>query len=64
MTAPNLEAKSLSSLNFLAANPPQYPVNPTEEPREPLVLYISRVPGSRGNYRTSQLCDYVAYLFG
>ncbi|CAK7231612.1 hypothetical protein SEUCBS140593_007985 [Sporothrix eucalyptigena] len=41
------EAGSLSALNLLAANPPRYPVNPTEEPREPLTLYISRVPGTR-----------------
>lgn len=43
-----VEAHSLSSLNFLAANPPQYPVNPTEQRQEPLILYIARVPGSRG----------------
>ncbi|KAI6372085.1 hypothetical protein MCOR25_003819 [Pyricularia grisea] len=42
-----VEARSLSRLNALAANPPQYPVNPTEQRQEPLVLYISRVPGSR-----------------
>ncbi|KAM0279111.1 hypothetical protein ACHAQH_004797 [Verticillium albo-atrum] len=42
-----IEARSLASLNFLAANPPQYPVNPTEEKQDPLTLYISRVPGTR-----------------
>ncbi|CAK7236870.1 hypothetical protein SCUCBS95973_009755 [Sporothrix curviconia] len=42
-----VEAGSLSALNLLAANPPRYPINPTEEPREPLTLYISRVPGTR-----------------
>ncbi|EHA50123.1 hypothetical protein MGG_03481 [Pyricularia oryzae 70-15] len=42
-----VEARSLSRLNALAANPPQYPVNPTEQRQEPLILYISRVPGSR-----------------
>ncbi|TLS23085.1 uncharacterized protein PpBr36_06619 [Pyricularia pennisetigena] len=42
-----VEARSLSRLNALAANPPQYPVNPTEQKQEPLILYISRVPGSR-----------------
>ncbi|CAK7232335.1 hypothetical protein SBRCBS47491_008234 [Sporothrix bragantina] len=42
-----VEAGSLSALNLLAANPPRYPVNPTDEPREPLTLYISRVPGTR-----------------
>lgn len=43
----HIEARSLSSLNSLADNPPQYPVNPAETPRESLTLYISRVPGSR-----------------
>ncbi|CAK7562636.1 MAG: hypothetical protein SEPTF4163_000484 [Sporothrix epigloea] len=42
-----IAASSLSALNLLAANPPRYPYNPTEEPREPLTLYISRVPGTR-----------------
>ncbi|OAA59806.1 hypothetical protein SPI_06004 [Niveomyces insectorum RCEF 264] len=42
-----VEAGSLSALNMLAANPPQYPHNPTEEPHDPLTLYISRVPGTR-----------------
>jgi len=46
--ATQVEARSLSAINFLAANPPQYPVNPTEERHEALTLYISRVPGSRG----------------
>ena len=41
-----VEARSLADLNYLAANPPRYPVNPAEEPRESLVLYISRVPGT------------------
>lgn len=43
-----MEARSLASLNALAANPPQYPVNPTEAAQEPVTLYISRVPGTRG----------------
>ncbi|RFU77987.1 oxidoreductase [Trichoderma arundinaceum] len=42
-----MEAHSLASLNLLAANPPQYPENPSETIQEPLVLYISRVPGTR-----------------
>ncbi|KAH6886387.1 hypothetical protein B0T10DRAFT_563585 [Thelonectria olida] len=42
-----MEARSLTALNNLAANPPQYPVNPTDERQEPLTLYISRVPGTR-----------------
>ncbi|PKS12336.1 hypothetical protein jhhlp_001636 [Lomentospora prolificans] len=45
-----VEARSLSALNHLAANPPQYPNKPTDEKQEPLVLYISRVPGTRGTY--------------
>ncbi len=43
-----VEARSLASLITLASNPPQYPRNPTEEAQEPLVLYIARVPGSKG----------------
>lgn len=43
-----MEARSLASLNTLAANPPQYPEKPSEQKQEPLVLYISRVPGTRG----------------
>jgi len=42
-----MEARSLASLNHLAANPPQYPVKPQEQLQEPLTLYISRVPGTR-----------------
>ncbi|KAL7904605.1 hypothetical protein GGI35DRAFT_196551 [Trichoderma velutinum] len=42
-----MEAHSLASLNLLAANPPQYPENPSETRLEPMVLYISRVPGTR-----------------
>lgn len=51
---PEMEARSLASLNYLAANPPQYPVNPTESYQEPLTLYISRVPGTRGSYPPTQ----------
>ncbi|KAL6887961.1 hypothetical protein GGI43DRAFT_388035 [Trichoderma evansii] len=42
-----MEALSLAALNLQAANPPQYPENPSETIQEPLVLYISRVPGTR-----------------
>jgi len=45
-----VEAKSLSSITALAFNPPPYPRNPTHVKHEPLVLYIARVPGSRGRY--------------
>ncbi|KAK4038650.1 oxidoreductase-like protein [Parachaetomium inaequale] len=46
MTAkPQPEARSLSTINYLAANPPQYPYHP--ELRESLTLYISRVPGTQ-----------------
>ncbi|KAI8240272.1 hypothetical protein K4K55_000968 [Colletotrichum sp. SAR 10_96] len=45
--ATQIEARSLASLNYLAANPPQYPHNPAGERQEPLTLYISRVPGTR-----------------
>ncbi|KAK0714124.1 hypothetical protein B0T26DRAFT_742522 [Lasiosphaeria miniovina] len=44
-TRPHVEARSLSTINYLAANPPQYPHFP--ELRESLTLYISRVPGTR-----------------
>ncbi|KAF3763957.1 hypothetical protein M406DRAFT_109105 [Cryphonectria parasitica EP155] len=47
MAAPTqIEAKSLSAINQLAAHPPQYPINPVGR-HETLCLYISRVPGSR-----------------
>lgn len=45
-----VEAKSLSALTILASNPPRYPRNPTHERHEPLVLYIERVPGSKGEF--------------
>ena len=41
-----VEAKSLSGINHLAANPPKFPRNPTEQKHEPLTLYIARVPGT------------------
>lgn len=47
-----VQADSLSSITALAANPPTYPRNPTEEVRKPLVLYIARVPGSKGELLT------------
>ena len=43
-----VHAQSISSLNTLLSNPPQYPRNPTHQVHEPLVLYIVRVPGSKG----------------
>ncbi|RYO81183.1 hypothetical protein DL766_007723 [Monosporascus sp. MC13-8B] len=45
--AEQVEARSLADLNYLAANPPQYPTNPAEKRQDPLTLYISRVPGTR-----------------
>ncbi|OTA06349.1 hypothetical protein A9Z42_0070840 [Trichoderma parareesei] len=42
-----MEAHSLAKINLLAANPPNYPENPSEEIQQPLTLYISRVPGVR-----------------
>jgi len=45
-----IEANSLSSITQLAGNPPRYPRNPTEQKRSSLVLYIARVPGSRGKW--------------
>ena len=43
-----VEAQSLSSLGQLFANPPQYPRNPTHVAHDALVLYLVRVPGSKG----------------
>ncbi|KAF3490494.1 uncharacterized protein GIQ15_00011 [Arthroderma uncinatum] len=48
MESPPVEARSLRSIVNLASNPPAYPRNPTQTPLEPLVLYIVRVPGSKG----------------
>ncbi|CZR57461.1 uncharacterized protein PAC_07350 [Phialocephala subalpina] len=45
--APHVEASSLSDITELAGNPPKYPRNPTERTRQPLTLYLARVPGSR-----------------
>ena len=45
--APTVEADSLSTLISLASNPPLDPNVPVAR-HEPLVLYIARVPGSRG----------------
>ncbi|KAE8449987.1 hypothetical protein EG329_007126 [Mollisiaceae sp. DMI_Dod_QoI] len=45
--APHVEASSLSDITQLAANPPRYPRNPTERKRQPLTLYLARVPGSK-----------------
>ena len=42
------EARSLTVINDLAANPPQYPERPSDERQGALTLYISRVPGTRG----------------
>ncbi|CAG8972863.1 hypothetical protein HYALB_00001282 [Hymenoscyphus albidus] len=42
-----VEASSLSDITELASNPPKYPRNPTEQKREPLTLYLARVPGTR-----------------
>ncbi|KAJ9649005.1 hypothetical protein H2199_000918 [Coniosporium tulheliwenetii] len=47
-----VEARSLSSITALAANPPQYPRNPTQQKHDPLVLYIARVPGSKDVFLT------------
>ncbi|KAK4113252.1 hypothetical protein N656DRAFT_778784 [Canariomyces notabilis] len=44
MATRKAEARSLSDINYLAANPPQYPYRP--EIKESLTLYISRVPGT------------------
>ena len=44
-----VEAKSLSEVLVLADNPPKtFPFGATQDHQELLVLYIARVPGSRG----------------
>lgn len=50
-----VEARSLAALNQLAANPPQYPTKPNEIRQDPLTLYISRVPGTRGTCTESDM---------
>lgn len=47
---PAIQANSLSEITALAENPPTYPRYTDSKSREPLVLYISRVPGSRGKF--------------
>lgn len=42
------EAVSMGALNALAFEPLQYPEEPEEKKRNDLVLYICRVPGTRG----------------
>lgn len=45
-----VEARSLSSITSIASNPPNYPRNPAQKKLDPLVLYIVRVPGSKGAF--------------
>ncbi|KAF1983581.1 hypothetical protein K402DRAFT_423688 [Aulographum hederae CBS 113979] len=47
-----VEAKSLSSITALAADPPLYARGTGAEKQEPLILYIARVPGSRDVFLT------------
>ncbi|EED17665.1 conserved hypothetical protein [Talaromyces stipitatus ATCC 10500] len=42
-----VEARSLSSITSIAANPPAYPRNPTQAKFDRLELYIVKVPGSK-----------------
>lgn len=56
--AERIEARSLASLNLLAANPPQYPSAPVSQRQDPVVLYISRVPGSRGQSTFGTYCFF------
>ncbi|MCJ1432608.1 hypothetical protein MMC27_001965 [Xylographa pallens] len=51
--APVIEARSLTAVTLLAANPPQYPRNPAHAIQKPLVLYIARVPGSEDIFLTT-----------
>ncbi|KAF2457600.1 hypothetical protein BDY21DRAFT_344303 [Lineolata rhizophorae] len=47
-----VQARSLSSLISLASSPPQYPRNPALPALDRVVLYITRVPGSRDVFLT------------
>ncbi|KXX75475.1 hypothetical protein MMYC01_208468 [Madurella mycetomatis] len=65
MAARQVEARSLSTINYLAANPPQYPHHP--EIKESLTLYISRVPGTQGaphrkNVTGSDIANSLYYI--
>ncbi|KAL3706062.1 hypothetical protein TMatcc_007071 [Talaromyces marneffei ATCC 18224] len=42
-----VEARSLSSITSIAANPPAYPRNPTQAKLDRVELYIVKVPGSK-----------------
>ena len=46
--APAVQGKSLSTVMELAADPPIDYRFDAHEPQEPLVLYIARIPGSKG----------------
>lgn len=61
-----VEARSLSSITTIAANPPAYPRNPTQTRLDPLALYIVRVPGSKGEHEKKSLFFYLLrmYSFG
>lgn len=49
---PVIQANSLADVVELAENPPKDPRAPvSRQAQEPLVLYIARVPGSRGSLR-------------
>ncbi|KAI9892673.1 MAG: hypothetical protein M1814_001367 [Vezdaea aestivalis] len=47
MPPPPLEAASLSDIHALAAQPPAQPRTQATHTRDPLTLYIARVPGSK-----------------
>ena len=48
--APAIQANSLADVVELADNPPQDPRAPvSRQAQEPLMLYIARVPGSKGS---------------
>lgn len=46
-----IEAGSLSSLTALADEPPLNPRQLVERKWDPVILYLARVPGSRGTHR-------------
>ncbi|KZF25890.1 hypothetical protein L228DRAFT_242272 [Xylona heveae TC161] len=47
-----VQARSLASVTWLAANPPKYLGNSNQAVQQPLILYIARVPGSKDIFLT------------
>lgn len=50
----------MGALNALAFEPLQYPEEPEEKKRSDLVLYICRVPGTRGAYTIKHVSQFAS----